>query len=1644
MPSIRFIRLLFAVVPLFIASVTSAQIPDPATVAQLPKPGVGHDYIGIGAETVNPADGSLSFDLPIQPPPGRKLSFPFGIHYNSSERFSPSGTGPTVLWVLFPAPPFQLNGWNYQLPVYTAEVYKAPYGLNPQQQEVYCDYTENYVFRGSDGIQRNFSMHGQWPDDGNTQYGWECSVIGVGGPSYDFVASSGTPSWPVHPALTVTDPSGTNYQFPGFQLAPSDTPTPWGLMAQTITDRNGNQITFTGSSNSGTSGSYKDTLGRTVVSWSGIGSSSGDQVTVAGLSGNVLVHWTTVTESFPESGHDVGDNGVAGPCTMTANQTSPQQISAVSEIDIPGNPTQKYFFSYDSTYARPNKITFPGGGYVRYVWGLNTSSEVSYEQWPVSGTANATCWLLHDTAAITDRYVSYDGVTEVLHQHFSYAPTTWGLGGNSAAWSQKSTTVTSTDLAATHQVTVTTYNYVPGSVIGSSQVPVEQQIVYQDGSSHTLKTVNKTWLSGFHMIGEQAILDNGQGNATLRCYSNWEVSDIYEYGFQAEGAKPPDPSCGNNGTTLSAGLNTSAIGPLRRHTAVVYHNFGTHILNEPDSVTVYDGSGTQMKQTTYGYDGSSLVASGAVNVVPVSTPRGNATSVTRWLNTGGTSPATTFTYYDTGQVATMTDPCGSTSCADMTGSNHTTQYFYADSYASCGGAAPPSGQTNAYPTQIIDALGHAQNLCYGYTDGQLRSSTDQNSQTTNYQYADPLLRLTEVDYPPDPNNGNQRGKTTHSYNDSPPSPSVTTSRLMNTSNQYVTSTTTMDGLGHTVRSVLTSDPDCASGDRTDTTYDGLGHVYTVSNPYCTTGDSTYGLTTYFYDALGRSCLVVPPDGTLPSGGACPGSQPANTVFTAYSGNTTTVTDQAGKKRQSATDGLGRLTQVTEDPGGLGYVTAYGYDVLDNLLSVVQNGSRQRTFVYDSLSRLTSATNPESGTTTYSYDANGNLTGKTDARNVSVGYCYDALNRLACKTYSPTFAIGYYYDQTTWGNWTLTNPIGRLTSEGTYDGICWPTYSIFGYDTMGRVSFQEDYLNTAETSGCPGAWSTISASYDLAGNQTSLTYPSGRAIKSQFNGASRPTKIFVDDFNGYNYLSSANYAPFGSPTTFALGNGATETSTYNKRLQPLNQQLANTTSTLLNRTYGFYDTSAHNNGNVISITDNLNSGLSQNFSYDSLNRLYTAQTTGTSGPDCWGQQFGYDPWGNLRTETPNVPGCPTNMLNLGVNANNQITNTGFAYDAAGNMTNDGTNSYAYDAENHLTSLNSGAATYTYDSQGRRMAKKIGSATTEYIYFNGDVLAEYNPGDLLWNDYIFAGGRRLAAAGTDDILNPGFEQGMEAWQWGTSDPSGTAQVITDPTRAHSGNNYLQLSSTTAVSVSAGQLVSVNPGDQLTFGGWAYIEPGSATGGVIAWDIAVLDANGNVLAYYGSAVTSTGVWTHLSTNYTVPSGAASVSLYCQIYQPTGLTTARFDDAFLTGASGLGVRYYHADHLGSARLMTDSSGNQTWSATYLPFGQEWNPQVTTNHYKFTGKERDAESGLDNFGARYNSSSMGRFMSPDPIVITRRRVTDPQRFNLYAYARNNPLRYTDPTGMDLWEKGCGKESDECHKDYVGTWDKDHKNNDPN
>jgi len=163
----------------------------------------------------------------------------------------------------------------------------------------------------------------------------------------------------------------------------------------------------------------------------------------------------------------------------------------------------------------------------------------------------------------------------------------------------------------------------------------------------------------------------------------------------------------------------------------------------------------------------------------------------------------------------------------------------------------------------------------------------------------------------------------------------------------------------------------------------------------------------------------------------------------------------------------------------------------------------------------------------------------------------------------------------------------------------------------------------------------------------------------------------------------------------------------------------------------------------------------------------------------------------------------------------------------------------------------------------------------------------------------------------------------------------------------------------------------------------------------------------------------------------------------------------------------YLTADHLGSTRMLAAQSGSQTLGDPdyivrslhdFIPFGEEVQAGIggrSSTYYpgqplaindgttiKFTGKEREGANGgwLDYFGARYYASVQGRFTSPDPLFMAEERIRDPQQWNLYAYARNNPLRMIDPTGLQNQESqpeqviNCGENdtSDACMEQYQG------------
>jgi RHS repeat-associated protein len=278
---------------------------------------------------------------------------------------------------------------------------------------------------------------------------------------------------------------------------------------------------------------------------------------------------------------------------------------------------------------------------------------------------------------------------------------------------------------------------------------------------------------------------------------------------------------------------------------------------------------------------------------------------------------------------------------------------------------------------------------------------------------------------------------------------------------------------------------------------------------------------------------------------------------------------------------------------------------------------------------------------------------------------------------------------------------------------------WSYDLMGRIAIEQRTIGFVTE--------TIRYLHNKDGSLAQITYPSGSVLKYSYGNDARPVSL-VDSTNSINYATSATYAPpgglgsvvYGKSSSFA---GIATSNSYNSRLFPTVLSASSTNGTALSLSYTYFA-----NGNVNVETNGRDNGRSVTYTYDALNRVSTASSQATSGSDCWGQSFGYDRYANLTTI--NVTQCSAPMLGLTVNTNNQITNTGFTYDADGDLTGDGTYTYSWNAEQHLTSAAS--VTYTYDGDLRRVEKSSGTLYW-YCATCGNVLAESNASGTIISEY-----------------------------------------------------------------------------------------------------------------------------------------------------------------------------------------------------------------------------------------------------------------------------------------------------------------------
>jgi RHS repeat-associated protein len=759
----------------------------------------------------------------------------------------------------------------------------------------------------------------------------------------------------------------------------------------------------------------------------------------------------------------------------------------------------------------------------------------------------------------------------------------------------------------------------------------------------------------------------------------------------------------------------------------------------PTPVTEYFYSRTDFEYDNYAGGGSNAPLFLRTNIVGHDTAtynanyatRGNLTKTTTYGNASNQSePISSYANYDIlGNVVKTYDAKGFISTIDYT------DRFGAPDNEARSNTAPTqlNGQsTFAFPTSSTNALGwvigYAQ---FDYFTGAAVNTEDINGVISKTVYNDLLDRQTQSVSAI----GTVFEQQSNTIYDDSNHRVETKSDLNALNDNLLKSESFYDGLGRTIEArkyesdggyiasksipfVMATDPET-----------GILRVGAkVSNPYRPNAGEQPIWTTELSDALGRSIKTITPDGAI--------------FKTEYSGNLTTVTDQAGKKRRSVTNALGQLMRVDEpDDAGLLDVnnapvqsTNYSYDTLNNLTTVSQ-GVQTRSFVYDSLSRLKSATNPESGLIQYSYDNNGNLTQKTDARAVVTNYIYDNLNRVTARNYSApanlpnyqtTPSVVYTYDDP-----TVTFSKGRLTKVSS--SLSETRYTQF--DNIGRILTSQQMTD--------GQTYNSSYVYNLSGALIEETYPSGRVIKNTLNADGDlqlvQSRKANDTFR--NYANSFNYTAAGAVSSLRLGNGRWENTTFNSRLQPIQIGLGSSATSQnllkLNFDYGGTD----NNGNVKSQqivipTIGANTGFTatQTYTYDSLNRIKDAkEMIGTNQQ--WKQTFTFDRYGNRRFDEANTttltPGCQTAVCNPTIDpATNKLI--GYQFDSSGNTKIDANGqTFTYDAENKQVEVrntsNGIVGQYFYDGDGKRIKKYVPSTqeTTIFVYdASGKMVAEYS--------------------------------------------------------------------------------------------------------------------------------------------------------------------------------------------------------------------------------------------------------------------------------------------------------------------------------
>jgi RHS repeat-associated protein len=1060
----------------------------------------------------------------------------------------------------------------------------------------------------------------------------------------------------------------------------------------------------------------------------------------------------------------------------------------------------------------------------------------------------------------------------------------------------------------------------------------------------------------------------------------------------------------------------------------------THVTDPEGNVTQfdYDGLGRMIRTTdprrnvwNYAHDASgqltritdpynnevNLVYDAMGRVVSITNARGAVTSFTHDIMgrveavTDAEGGITRTAYDANGNILTMTDALNSTwtfvydnenRLISTTDPEDTETTFIYDSR----GNLVQTTRDGAAHTNAFDA------------NGRLTSTTDPEGNITSFEY-DALGRLTEIE--------NADGTTvSFEYNDSGHLTRTTDEAGNQTSyitdrNGRVLSVT--DAMNNTTRftydrngRILTETD--ALGGVTRFAYDRNGNLTTIT-------DALGNATTMTYDRLNRVATITDALG--------------NVTRFAYdeNGNVTTITDAEGYTVNFAYDLLDRLTQTTNQAGGifrntfdavgnltlqtdaLGNETAFEYDLNHRLTRVTDPLLNFVTFYYDSHDRIIRIIDQEGAITNYTHDDNGRVTAITDALNNTTTIEYDAMGRVRRTTdprgavtnftYTPT---GLLQTVTDAHNNTITfayNALGQLIRETNQNG----DETTFTRDALGRITAVTNALNHTET-----------FTYDSLGRITAVTDRNGRTTTYQHdaNGniieVTDPTgNISIFEYDRLNRLISAD-----------VNGGQITLYQYDGR-----GLLTREVNTLGDARIFVYDA----NGNLISQTDE--DGYVTTFNYNVLNLVERINHS-----DGRQASFYYDAAGRL-TQVTDWTGTTDFTLDLlgritEVNDHNNRTVT-YAYDANGNQTHvtypDSTAvTRVFDQLNRLTNIQTpeGNFTYTRDATGRVTSLAYPNGITEtYTHDAIGQLLTIRQGSEVLNQYTYDPvGNIISRTGAEhDIIGSVTSNTFNDFNQLTAQTvynlRGEVTGMFEFTYDNRGNLTQELD------------VINNTAQTYTFDARNRMVRGVNHHGEES--IYVYNAL-NILTRRETVTAAENSSSSFVTDYT-----SFVPINLMEYQSNGITQRHIYGNGLTRisttlstASQTATFFIQNDRLGSTRFATDATGARV-AETLL---DEWGNILQHTTLTFAGSEVnilnmytnhqfDPILGLYYMQARFYCPSNRRFISADPFWGAHNRIygDNPhnlvpciysirQAGNLHSYVLNNPLRFTDSTGLVL------------------------------